>query len=51
MILGGVLALIYPIIASSAVVGLLGWVLIVCGVVQGISLIGARERAELLAAG
>jgi uncharacterized membrane protein HdeD (DUF308 family) len=41
MIVGGVLALVYPVIASFAVVGLLGWVLIVCGIVQGISLIGA----------
>ena len=43
MIVGGLLALIYPIIASLAVVSLLGWVLIVSGVAQGLSLIGARN--------
>ena len=43
MIVGGVLALVYPVIASFAVVGLLGWVLIASGVVQGISLIGAQS--------
>lgn len=41
MILAGVLALIYPIVTSVAVITLLGWLLIVSGVVQGISLIGA----------
>jgi uncharacterized membrane protein HdeD (DUF308 family) len=43
MILGGILALIYPIMSSGAVVLFLGWVLIVSGVVQGISLIDARN--------
>lgn len=43
MILGGVLALLYPVISSVAVVALLGWVLIISGVVQGISIIGARS--------
>jgi uncharacterized membrane protein HdeD (DUF308 family) len=43
MILGGILALIYPIMSSVAVVLFLGWVLIVSGVVQGISLIDARN--------
>lgn len=43
MILGGILALIYPIIASLAVVSLLGWVLIVSGIAQGLTLIGARN--------
>jgi uncharacterized membrane protein HdeD (DUF308 family) len=41
MILAGILALIYPIVTSVAVITLLGWLLIVSGVVQGISLIGA----------
>lgn len=41
MILAGVLALIYPIVTSVAVITLLGWLLIVSGIVQGISLIGA----------
>ena len=43
MIIGGVLALIYPVITSMAVVTLLGWVLIISGAVQAISLIGARN--------
>lgn len=42
MILAGVLALIYPVISSVAVVAFLGWLLIISGIVQGISLIGAR---------
>jgi uncharacterized membrane protein HdeD (DUF308 family) len=43
MVLGGILALIYPMISSVAVVLFLGWLLIVSGVVQGISLIGAQD--------
>lgn len=43
MVIGGVLALLYPVIASVAVVALLGWVLIISGIVQGISIIGARS--------
>ncbi len=43
MILAGVLALVYPFIASVAIVFLLGWILIVSGIFQGIGLIGARH--------
>jgi uncharacterized membrane protein HdeD (DUF308 family) len=43
MALAGVLALVYPAIASFAAVFLLGCILIGTGVVQGISLIDARE--------
>jgi uncharacterized membrane protein HdeD (DUF308 family) len=43
MVVTGVLALIYPWIASVAMVRLLGWFLIVSGVLQAIGLIGARE--------
>jgi uncharacterized membrane protein HdeD (DUF308 family) len=43
MILGGILALIYPIVSSVAVVLFLGWILIISGIVQGISLIGAQH--------
>lgn len=43
MILAGFLALVYPVVSSVAVVVLLGWLLIISGVVQGISLIGARS--------
>lgn len=42
MIFGGLLALIFPLFASAAVVVLLGWVLIISGIVQGLSIIGAR---------
>ena len=41
MIIAGLLALIYPLVASVAIVYLLGWILIVSGLLQGISLIGA----------
>jgi uncharacterized membrane protein HdeD (DUF308 family) len=43
MVVTGVLALVYPAIASVAIVRLLGWFLIISGVLQGIGLIGARE--------
>jgi uncharacterized membrane protein HdeD (DUF308 family) len=43
MILAGILALFYPVLSSVAVVLFLGWLLIISGVVQGISLIDARS--------
>jgi uncharacterized membrane protein HdeD (DUF308 family) len=43
MVVAGVLALVYPMIASVAIVYLLAWILIISGVVQAIGLIGARE--------
>jgi uncharacterized membrane protein HdeD (DUF308 family) len=43
MILAGILALVYPVVSSFAAVFLLGCLLIVSGIVQGISLIDARE--------
>ncbi len=43
MILAGLLALLYPLISTAAVVYLLGWVLIISGLAQGISLIGAQH--------
>src|SRR2546429_4403424 len=43
MILAGILALIYPVASSFAAVLLLGWLLIISGVVQGISLFDARH--------
>jgi uncharacterized membrane protein HdeD (DUF308 family) len=43
MILAGILALIYPVASSFAAVFLLGCLLIISGVAQGISLIDARE--------
>ena len=43
MVAAGVLALIYPLLASVAMVYLLAWVLIVSGGLQAIGLIGARD--------
>lgn len=43
LVIAGILAIIYPVISSAAVVVLLGWLLIASGVVQGLSLIGARH--------
>ncbi|MGD8430031.1 MAG: HdeD family acid-resistance protein [Ectothiorhodospiraceae bacterium] len=43
MVIGGVLALIYPVISSLAVASLMGWVLIISGLAQGVSLMGARN--------
>jgi uncharacterized membrane protein HdeD (DUF308 family) len=39
----GILAVIYPVFSSQAVIVLLGWLLIISGVLQGISLIGANQ--------
>ena len=43
MVVAGALALIYPLLASVAMVYLLAWVLIISGVLQAIGLIGARH--------
>src|SRR5215204_471774 len=43
LIAAGILAIIYPVLSSAAVVVLLGWLLIISGIVQGLSLIGARH--------
>lgn len=43
MLVTGVLALIYPWIASVTIVRLLGWFLIISGMLEGIGLISARE--------
>jgi len=43
LVVAGILAVIYPVVSSVAVVVVLGWVLIVSGVLQGISLIGASH--------
>ena len=43
MMIAGVVALIFPLFSSVAVVLMLGWLLIISGVVQGISLIGATN--------
>jgi uncharacterized membrane protein HdeD (DUF308 family) len=43
MVLAGILALVYPAMSSVAVVLFLGWLLIIGGILQGISLIGAHH--------
>jgi uncharacterized membrane protein HdeD (DUF308 family) len=43
MILAGILALVSPVASSVAIVLFLGWLLIISGVVQGISLFDARH--------
>src|SRR5918995_4389267 len=43
LIVAGFLAVIFPVISSAAVVVLLGWLLIISGIAQGLSLIGARH--------
>ena len=43
LIVAGFLAIIYPVFSSAAVIVLLGWLLIVSGLLQGLSLIGARH--------
>jgi uncharacterized membrane protein HdeD (DUF308 family) len=43
MMLTGAFAFVYPILPSSAVPLLLGWLLIISGAAQGVSLIGARN--------
>jgi uncharacterized membrane protein HdeD (DUF308 family) len=43
LVVAGILAIVYPVISTAAVVVLLGWLLIISGVLQGLSLIGARH--------
>ena len=43
MVLTGVVALLFPVFSSVAVVLMLGWLLIISGVFQAISLIGATN--------
>ena len=43
LVVAGVLALVYAVIASVAIVYLLAWILIISGVLQGIGLIGASN--------
>ena len=43
LIVAGMFAIIYPVISSVAVIVLLGWLLIISGVLQGLSVIGARH--------
>jgi hypothetical protein len=43
MVLAGIVALICPFVSTVALVVVLGWLLILSGIVQGISLIGAQN--------
>ena len=43
LIAAGFLAIIYPIFSSTAVIVLLGWLLVISGLLQGLSLISARH--------
>lgn len=43
MVVGGILAVVYPLFSSVALVVVLGWILIFFGVVQLIGLIGANK--------
>lgn len=43
LLAAGVLAIVYPLISSLAMVVLLGWLLVISGIVQGVSLLGARH--------
>ena len=43
LVIAGILAIMYPFFSSVAVIVMLGWLLILSGVAQGISLIGAKQ--------
>jgi uncharacterized membrane protein HdeD (DUF308 family) len=43
LIIAGGLAIIYPVFSSAAVIILLGWLLVISGLLQGLSLISARH--------
>jgi uncharacterized membrane protein HdeD (DUF308 family) len=43
LILAGAFAILYPLISATAVIVMLGWLLIASGVTQGVGLIGALQ--------
>jgi uncharacterized membrane protein HdeD (DUF308 family) len=43
MVLAGVIALVFPVFMSTGLLSLLGWLLILSGIVQVVSLIGATQ--------
>lgn len=43
MMVAGFVALLFPLVSSVAVIVLLGWLLIISGILQGVSLIGASK--------
>jgi uncharacterized membrane protein HdeD (DUF308 family) len=46
MIIGGIVAIIYPMLTSAAIVLMLGWLLIFTGIVQGISLFSKHRGSH-----
>jgi uncharacterized membrane protein HdeD (DUF308 family) len=44
MVIGGAVAILFPVFASAAFVWFLGWILIASGIVQGLSIFGARNH-------
>ena len=44
MIVGGAVAILFPVFASAAFVRFLGWILIASGIIQGLSLLSARNH-------
>ena len=44
MVVGGAVAILFPVFASAAFVRLLGWILIASGIIQALSLISARNH-------
>jgi uncharacterized membrane protein HdeD (DUF308 family) len=43
LVVAGILAIIFPMVSSIAAIVLLGWLLIISGILQGFSLLGARH--------
>lgn len=43
LVVAGVLALIFPLVSATGVLVLLGWLLLVCGLIQAFSLWGATQ--------
>jgi uncharacterized membrane protein HdeD (DUF308 family) len=46
LVIAGILALIYPLMTTVAVAVFLGWVLLISGVVQAVSLIGGSKTPD-----
>ena len=43
MVLAGILAIVFPVISSEALIFAIGWLLIISGIVQAVGLISARS--------
>jgi uncharacterized membrane protein HdeD (DUF308 family) len=44
MVIGGAVAILFPVFASAAFVRFLGWILITSGIIQALSLLSARNH-------